>query len=163
MASNKLLYQYIKTSFNQRTHGKEIHLMNIWNDMYEQAKTLYNPRNISPFIYGGQVVCAIESTDNQIYTGVCIEASSGVLNICAERAALMNMFISSGETQVKRVITFREEAPTKNINCLPCGACSECFMQFNIANRDAEFLIDLKNHTTVTLADIYPHWWGNTR
>ncbi|SOB42504.1 hypothetical protein WVIC16_110162 [Weissella viridescens] len=49
--------------------------MNIWNDMYEQAKTLYNPRNISPFIYGGQVVCAIESIDDQIYTGVCIEFS----------------------------------------------------------------------------------------
>ena len=56
-------------------------------------------------------MCALESEDGSIYTGSCIEACSGVINLCAERVAALNMYISSGQTKIRRLIAFRDRAP----------------------------------------------------
>ena len=59
--------------------------MDIWKKLYERAEKEYHPEDISPFIQAHHVVCALESEDGTIYTGFCIEACSGVMNLCAER------------------------------------------------------------------------------
>lgn len=52
-------------------------------------------------------------------------ACSGVMNLCAERVAALNMYVNSGQTRIKRLIAFRDEAPSGGGSGMPCGACRE--------------------------------------
>ena len=85
--------------------------MDIWEKLYLRAREAYHPEEVSPFVYAHHVVCALESAGGEIYTGFCIESCSGVLNLCAERVAALNMYVNSGETAVRRLIAFRDRAP----------------------------------------------------
>ena len=76
--------------------------MDIWEKLYTQAKKEYHPEDVTPFVYAHHVVCALESADGTIYTGFCIEACSGVMNLCAERVAALNMYVNSGQTKIRR-------------------------------------------------------------
>ncbi len=133
--------------------------MDIWEKLYNAAKKEYHPEEISPFIEAHHVVCAIESENGEIYTGFCIEGASGVINLCAERVAGLNMYIQSGQTVVKRMIAFRNEPPKAN-GGMPCGACREFFLQLSDKNKDMEILTDYENRKTVKLIELMPGWWG---
>ena len=85
--------------------------MDIWETLYQQAKKHYHPKDVSPFLYAHHVVCALEAENGEIYTGFCVESCSGVLDLCAERVAALNMYVNSGQTTVKRLIAFRDRAP----------------------------------------------------
>lgn len=135
--------------------------MDIWEKMYNLAKKEYNPQELSPFITAHHVVCAIEAEDGQIFTGFCIEGACGVMNLCAERVATLNMYIQSGQTVIKKLIAFRNNPP-KN-GGMPCGACREFFMQLNYKNKDMEILTDYSSRKTVTLGSVMPNWWGLNR
>lgn len=133
--------------------------MDIWEKLYNAAKKEYHPEEVSPFIDAHHVVCAIEAENGEIFTGFCIEGASGVINLCAERVAGLNMYIQSGQTVVKRMIAFRSEPPKGN-GGMPCGACREFFLQLSDKNKDMEILTDYKTRKTVTLSDLMPGWWG---
>ena len=133
--------------------------MDIWEKLYNAAKKEYHPEEISPFIEAHHVVCAIEAENGEIYTGFCIEGASGVINLCAERVAGLNMYIQSGQTVVKRMIAFRNEPPKAN-GGMPCGACREFFLQLSDKNKDMEILTDYENRKTVKLIELMPGWWG---
>ena len=45
--------------------------MDIWEKMYEEAKELYNPHEVSLFVYATHVVVALEAEDGKIYVGFC--------------------------------------------------------------------------------------------
>ena len=47
--------------------------MDIWEKMYEEAQKLYNPHEVSDFVYANHVVAAVEAEDGQIFTGFCME------------------------------------------------------------------------------------------
>ena len=133
--------------------------MDIWEKMYLRAKTEYHPEEVSPFIDAHHVVCAIEAENGEIYTGFCIEGASGVINLCAERVAGLNMYIQSGQTVVKKLIAFRDNPPSGN-GGMPCGACREFFMQLSAQNKDMEILTDFETRKTIKLIDLLPGWWG---
>lgn len=137
--------------------------MDIWQRLYEKAKEQYRPEDVSPFVYAHHVVCALEAENGEIYTGFCIESCSGVLNLCAERVAALNMYAASGQTRVKRLIAFRDKAPYGDGSGMPCGACREFFYQLNEKNEDMEFLVDYEKRETVTLKELMPQWWGKER
>lgn len=61
--------------------------MDIWQKMYEKAQALYQPQEVSDFVYARHVVAAVESEDGQIFTGFCMEGTCGVFHLCAERVA----------------------------------------------------------------------------
>lgn len=111
--------------------------------MYNKVKEEYHPQDISPFITAHHVVAAVESEDGEIFTGFCIEGASGVMNLCAERVAALNMYIQTGKTVIKRMIAFRDNPPKVN-GVMPCGACREFLMQLSYENRNME-IIHLKN------------------
>ncbi len=137
--------------------------MDIWEEMYLKAKDEYHPVEVSPFIDAHHVVAAVESAKTgKIYTGFCIEGASGVINLCAERVAALNMYINEGNMVVKRMIAFRDHPPKEN-GGMPCGACREFFMQAAYENRNMEILIDYDTRKTVLLADLIPNWWGDKR
>ena len=137
--------------------------MDIWERLYEKAKEQYHPENVSPFLYAHHVVCALESENGEIYTGFCIESCSGVMDLCAERVAALNMYVNSGQTVIKRMIAFRDTPPYGEGSGMPCGACREFFMQLSLKNKDMEIMVDYEKRETVTLEELIPKWWGMER
>ncbi|GLB46281.1 cytidine deaminase [Philodulcilactobacillus myokoensis] len=137
--------------------------MDIWETLYNKAKAEYHPGNVSNFIYAHNVVCAVEAENGDIFTGFCVESSSGVCNLCAERVAALNMYVNSGQTVIKKLIAFRNQPPFGKGSGMPCGACREFLLQLNIKNRDAQILSDYKTRKTVALSTLIPDWWGDSR
>ena len=45
----------------------------IWEEMYDAAKKVLNPRQISEYVSAGEVSAAVLSASGKIYTGVCVE------------------------------------------------------------------------------------------
>ena len=83
----------------------------------------------------------------------------GVIALCAERVAGLNMYIQSGQTVVRRMIAFRNEPPKEN-GGMPCGACREFFLQLSDKNKDMQILTDYETRKTITLNELMPGWWG---
>jgi cytidine deaminase len=137
--------------------------MDIWETLYLKAKEQYHPEEVTPFVYAHHVVCALESENGEIYTGFCIESCSGVMNLCAERVAALNMYVNSGQTVIKRLIAFRNEAPSGAGSGMPCGACREFLMQLSARNCDMEIMVDYQKRETITLGELLPNWWGEER
>ncbi len=137
--------------------------MDIWETMYNKIKDQYQPREVSPFIYAHHVVSAIECENGEIFVGFCIESCSGVLNLCSERVAALNMYANSGQTKIKRILTCRDKAPYGDGSGIPCGACREFLYQLDVANADIEFLVDYETRETITLKELLPLWWGLER
>ena len=137
--------------------------MDIWEKLYQRAEKEYHPEDVSPFIQAHHVVCALESEDGTIYTGFCIEACSSVMNLCAERVAALNMYVSSGQTRIKRLIAFRDRAPFGGGSGMPCGACREFLYQLNEENENTEIMVNYKSRKTVTLRELMPDFWGKER
>lgn len=137
--------------------------MDIWETLCQKAQEQYRPAEITPFLYAHHVVCALESENGQIFTGFCIESCCGVMDLCAERVAALNMYLSSGQTVIKRLVAFRDQPPFGGGSGMPCGACREFLMQLSERNRDMEILVDLETRKTVTLGELVPNWWGYER
>ena len=139
--------------------------MDIWEQMYLKAKAEYHPEDVTPFITAHHVVCAVEAEDGQIFTGFCIEGCSGVMNLCAERVAALNMYVNSGQTVIKRLIAFRDAPPTgdREGSGMPCGACREFLLQLSYENRNTQIVTDYESRRTVTLGELMPGWWGTAR
>ena len=128
--------------------------MDIWQKMYERAQALYQPQEVSDFVYAKHVVAAVEAEDGQIFTGFCMEGTCGVFHLCAERAALFNMYQESGQTKVKRIIAFRDQPPHGGPSGMPCGACREFLMELHPDNRNLEFMVDYETRQTITLGEL---------
>lgn len=134
--------------------------MDIWELLYNKAQKEYHPEEVSSFVYAHHVVCALEAENGEIYTGFCIESCSGVMNLCAERVAALNMYINSGQTKIKRMIAFRDKAPYGGGSGMPCGACREFLYQLNEENKNMEIMSDYDKREIVTLKELLPEWWG---
>lgn len=126
----------------------------IWEEMYDAAKKVLNPRQISEYVSAGEVSAAVLSASGKIYTGVCIDTCS-TLGICAERNAIFNM-ITNGEQEIKRVLCI----PPFEGKGAPCGACRELMVQLMPKSyKDIEIMLDYKTGQVVTLGDLTPEWW----
>ena len=136
--------------------------MDIWEQLYLEAKKYYQPTEVNSFIYTNHVVCALQSKSGKIYTGYCIEGTGGTINLCAERMALINMYQDNGETEVQRIIAFRDNPPTE-FGGMPCGICRETLMQFSKNNENTEILVDYETREIIMLKDLLPKWWGKMR
>ncbi len=126
----------------------------IWTELYEAAKRVLDPRNVSDIIEAGGVAAAVESVSGKIYVGVCID-SACTLGICAERNAIFNM-ITNGENAIKRVIAVNWDGKAMP----PCGACRELMTQLMPKDyRDVQVMFDYENNRVVTLGELTPEWW----
>ena len=133
---------------------EESNMEQIWRKLYQAAKAVQNPRDISERIYAGGVAAAIESASGKIYTGVCVDTSSS-LGICAERNAMFNM-ITNGENEIRRVLAIMPNGKTG----APCGACREFMTQLMIGKYHAvEIMLDYEHEKIVTLGELTPEWW----
>ena len=90
--------------------------MDHWEKNCTLKQRQYHRRRLVP-LYASYNF-ALKAKTERCFTGFCIESCSGVMNLCAERVAALNMFVNSGQTVVKRMIAIRD-AP-------PCGGEAEC-------------------------------------
>ena len=126
----------------------------IWQDMYQAAMNVLNPREVSSKIEAGGVAAAVESESGKIYVGVCVDTAC-TLGICAERSAMFNM-LTRGENAIKRVIA----VSSKGKAMPPCGACREFMAQLMPDGyRDIEIMMDCAQNRVVTLGELPPQWW----
>ena len=126
----------------------------VWNELYDAAKAVLKPRDVSRFIEAGGVAAAIESASGKIYVGVCVD-SACTLGICAERNAIFNM-MTNGEDAMKRVVAIN----SKGKAIPPCGACRELMSQMMPEDyKTVEVMMDYENGRVVTLGDLTPEWW----
>ena len=65
--------------------------VDIWERLYEKAKAEYHPEDASPFVMAHHVVCTLEAENGELFAGFCIEGCSGVMNLCAERVAALQL------------------------------------------------------------------------
>ena len=63
--------QHIENMLKKSLNKKGI-IMDIWEKMYEEAQKLYDPHEVSDFVYANHVVAAVEAEDGQIFTGFCM-------------------------------------------------------------------------------------------
>ena len=85
------------------------------------------------------------------------------MNLCAERVAALNMYLSSGQTRIKRLIAFRDRAPFGGGSGMPYGACREFLYQLNEENESIEIMVDYESRKTVPLKELMPDFWGKER
>lgn len=128
--------------------------MDIWQNLYDRARSVQNDRKISPFIEAGGVAAAILTRNGNIYLGVCIDTAS-TLGMCAERNAIANM-ITNGESRIEKVVAVMPDGRVGS----PCGACREYMMQLDKESGDIEILLDLESRRTIRLKELIPDWWG---
>ncbi len=125
-----------------------------WNELYNAAKKVLRPREVSKIIEAGGVAAAVESVSGNIYVGVCVDTAC-TLGVCAERNAIFNM-ITNGEDAIKRVIAIDRDGKA----IPPCGACREFMTQLMPEDyRNIEIMMDYENKRVVTLGELTPEWW----
>ena len=125
-----------------------------WSDLYEAARKVLKPRDVSKIIEVGGVAAAVESASGKIYVGVCVDTAC-TLGVCAERNAIFNM-ITNGEDEIRRVIAIDREGKA----IPPCGACREFMTQLMPENyRNIEIMMDYEKNRVVTLGELTPEWW----
>ena len=126
----------------------------IWTELYQAAKAVLNPRQISEYVSCGEVAAAILSGSGRIYTGVCLDTAC-TLGVCAERNAIFNM-ITNGEQEIQKVLCILPDGK----NGAPCGACRELMVQLMPGRyHNIEIMMDYATGRTVTLGDLTPAWW----
>lgn len=126
----------------------------IWDAMFDAAKSVMRERQISEYVSAGGVGAAILSKSGKIYTGVCVDTCS-TLGICAERNAIFNM-ITNGEHEIDKVLAVMPDGKTG----APCGACRELMVQLMPGSyQNIEIMLDYDHRRIITLGELTPEWW----
>ena len=128
---------------------------NIWNEMLDAAKSVFNARKISDYVTCGEVSAAVLSKSGKIYTGVCIDTCS-TLGICAERNAIFNM-ITNGEQEIDKVLCIM---PDGKAGGAPCGACRELMVQLTPKTYgEIQIMMDFDSGRIMKMSELCPEWW----
>ena len=122
-----------------------------FDELYQQAKSVLNPRRLSPEAEAGGVGAAILSESGKIYTGVCIDTSSS-MGFCAEHAAAAAM-ITAGENRVVKMVAVNWDG----MILPPCGRCREFISQLHEENATTQVLVT--KGTVMTLRELLPFDW----
>lgn len=112
------------------------------------AQQVTGYRTLSEYVTAGSVGSAILTDKNNIYTGVCINASCYV-DICAEQAAISAM-ISAGEQIIKKMVSVDARGTVH----APCRRCLQMITDISPYNRQAEIMTG--EDRTVTAGQLMP-------
>ncbi len=128
---------------------------NVWQEMYDKALERTKMCQLNEkFLDAGGVGAAILSSNENIYTGVCIDTSCS-LGMCAERNAISTM-ITAGEYEIKKVVCTDDQGALM----MPCGVCMEYMMQLSNGKGEIEILKNIETKEKVKLKELIPVWWG---
>jgi len=113
------------------------------------ARGLAQDRKLARNAWAGAVAAAILSEKGNIYTGICIDAPSG-MGFCAEHAAVAAM-ITAGESRVIKCVSVKEGGEVLP----PCGRCREFINAVHDDNHGCEVL--LHDGKLTTIGELLPH------
>ena len=122
-----------------------------FDELYQQAKSVLNPRRLSDEAEAGGVGAALLTESGRVYTGVCIDTSSS-MGFCAEHAAAAAM-VTAGESRVVKMVAVLWDGKILP----PCGRCREFISQLHPNNPDAEVIVGLGK--IVLLRELLPYDW----
>ena len=122
-----------------------------FDELYQVAKSVLNPRKLSAYAEAGGVGAALRSTSGKVYTGVCIDTACS-MGFCAEHAAAAAM-ITAGESQVSMMIAVGWDGQIMP----PCGRCREFISQLHDDNLQTQVMV--ATDRVVTLQALLPYDW----
>ena len=122
-----------------------------FDELYQRAKAVLNPRRLSQEAEAGGVGAALLTESGRVYAGVCIDTSSS-MGFCAEHAAAAAM-ITAGENRVVKMVAVNWDGAILP----PCGRCREFISQLHEENLSAEVLV--ARETVKTLRELLPFDW----
>jgi cytidine deaminase len=114
------------------------------------ARAVLNPRRLSPTLEAGGVGAALRSASGALYTGVCIDAASGI-GFCAEHAAAAAM-VTAGEARITDMVAVDWDGRVLQ----PCGRCRELVVQLDPANATTRVLLP---NGARPMRDLLPDHW----
>lgn len=122
-----------------------------FDELYNQAKSVLNPRRLSSEAEAGGVGAALLTESGAVYIGVCIDTACS-MGFCAEHAAAAAM-VTAGENRVLKMVAVNWDGQLLP----PCGRCREFISQLHDANLDTEVLVT--GGVVLTLRELLPYDW----
>jgi cytidine deaminase len=122
-----------------------------FDELYQQAKSVLNPRKLSQEAEAGGVGAALLTESGKVYTGVCIDTACS-MGFCAEHAAAAAM-VTAGENRVMKMVAVLWDGKILP----PCGRCREFISQLHPNNPDAEVIVG--EGKIVPLRELLPYDW----
>ncbi|MCE7987444.1 MAG: cytidine deaminase [Caldilinea sp. CFX5] len=122
-----------------------------FDELYQQAKAVINPRKLSSSADAGGVGAALLAESGKVYTGVCIDTACS-MGFCAEHAAAAAM-ITAGENRVLQMIAVDWDGRIMP----PCGRCREFISQIHDDNLHTAVMVS--DGVIVTLQELLPFDW----
>ena len=99
-----------------------------------------------------KVGAAVLTSAGKIFVGCNVENASYGLSMCAERNAIANAIIGSGEDTI--VVEAIAVANSQNVACSPCGACRQVIWEFG---QNAQIIFQgSQGWQTSTIKDLLP-------
>jgi cytidine deaminase len=120
-----------------------------FQELYEAAKAVVNPRRLSDDAEAGGVGAALLTNSGSVYTGVCVDTGSS-MGFCAEHAAAGAM-LTAGENRVVKMVAVGWDGEIMP----PCGRCREFISQLHAENRSTEVLV--AKDFVLTLEQLLPY------
>jgi len=117
-----------------------------FNELVVLAKEVVLPRKLSEGASCGTVGAALESTNGEVFRGICVDTTSSC-GFCAEHAAAATM-LTAGHNVVVKMVAVNEAGQIYP----PCGRCREFISLLSPDNRFCEVLV--ANDTVVTLEEL---------
>ena len=87
--------------------------MDIWQKMYEKAQALYQPQEVSDFVYARHVVAAVEAEDGQIFTGFCMEGTCDVFHLCSSHQFSIKVMCRLFQVSRSSYYAFKSHQPSQ--------------------------------------------------
>ena len=122
-----------------------------FDELYQQAKMVINPRRLSPEAEAGGVGAALLTDGGKVYTGVCIDTACS-MGFCAEHAAAAAM-ITAGENRVVKMIAVNWDGKILP----PCGRCREFIIELHQDNLHTEVMV--REGVVKALRELLPYDW----
>jgi len=122
-----------------------------FDELYQRAKAVINPRRLSEMAEAGGVGAALLAEDGMVYTGVCIDTACS-MGFCAEHAAAATM-VTAGGSRVLKMIAVDWDGGILP----PCGRCREFISQLHTDNLDAEVMV--AENIVLPLRELLPYDW----
>lgn len=126
-------------------------MSSIFDELYQRARSVLNPRRLSEDAEAGGVGAALLTESGQVYVGVCIDTACS-MGFCAEHAAAAAM-ITAGESRVLKMVAVDWDGSILP----PCGRCREFISQLDDGNLQTEVLVS--DGVILTLQELLPYDW----
>jgi cytidine deaminase len=100
----------------------------------------------------GSVGAALLTSKGNIFSGICIDTSSG-MGFCAEHSAIAEM-LKNRESEIAMIVAIYERGAILP----PCGRCRELMRQINTKNADTRVILGLDG-ACASLKELLPYSW----